>query len=305
MNFKKLISLFSVLALVGLAIIVSLRARSISGLPSSPSTNHQTTQVKLSPSPISPAPILAQGQTQVIGSTTAAGQPVKAVILLYHYIRVVPNPNQDKLGVNLSVSPDLFEKELRYLKERHYQVVNPETLFRAIRGQTLLPPQAVMLTFDDGYEDFYQAAFPLLKKFNLPSTLFMVAGFVDKPDGRYLTSEQLRGLDQSGLVTIGVHSFNHLNLTDPKVNLDREVTGAKDKLENLLGHPLTFYAYPAGRYNDQVLAAVRSAGFTLAVSTDPGSTHSEATRYRLARRRVGPDFASFLQALGDNKSPSP
>lgn len=225
-------------------------------------------------------------------------------ILTYHYFRVVPNPEQDKVGVGLSVSPNLFREQLIYLRDKGYSPIDFHQLDLALKGESFLPPKPVILTVDDGYQDFYTSGLPIIKEFNFPITLFMVAGFVDRADGRYLTSQQLKEIEQSGLVKIGVHGYSHFNLTNSKVNLKKEIAEAKESLENLLGHELDLFAYPYGRYNDQVIERVKQAGFRLAASTDKGLTHSPSFRFRLKRNRVGSNMYQFRIALGETKPTS-
>lgn len=220
-------------------------------------------------------------------------------ILIYHYFRVVSNPEQDKVGVGLSVSPSLFREQLTYLRDKGYTPIDFYQLDLALKGETTLPPKSVILTVDDGYQDFYTTGLPLIQEFNVPVTLFMVAGFVDRADGRYLTSQQIKEIDESGLVRIGVHGYSHFNLTNSRVDLEKEIGRAKESLESLLGHELDLFAYPYGRYNDQVLEKVKKAGFLLAASTDKGFTHSQSSRFQLKRNRVGSNMYQFRIALGE------
>lgn len=220
-------------------------------------------------------------------------------ILTYHYFRVVPNPEQDKVGVGLSVSPNLFREQLIYLRDKGYSPIDFYQLDLALKGLSSLPPKPVILTVDDGYQDFYTAGLPIIKEFNFPINLFMVAGFVDRADGRYLTGGQLKEIEESGLVKIGVHGYRHFNLTNSKVNLVQEIAGAKESLENLLRHKLDLFAYPYGRYNEEVLERVRQAGFLLAASTDKGFAHSQSSRFRLKRNSVGSNMYQFRIALGE------
>ena len=222
-------------------------------------------------------------------------------ILTYHYIRVVPNPEQDKLGVWLSVTPTIFREQLAYLKKHGYTTLSLLDLNNALEGKEILPSKPVVLTFDDGYADFYTSALPLLKEFNAKATQFVVAGFVDSPSGRYLTSQQVKELDESNLVTIGVHTWSHLNLSALNVDLNKEVVTAKKKLEELVGHQINILAYPYGKFNNQAINQVKNAGFQLAVSTEKGRTHSKENQYHLHRNGVASSIYSLQLALGEAK----
>ncbi len=226
--------------------------------------------------------------------------PIEVPILLYHYIRQVENPDQDQLGVSLSVSPQELESQLDYLELNGYHPISLVQLDRAIHSRTSLPNQPVILTFDDGYADFYDQAFPALTRKGFPAVVFMVAGFVDNQPDRYLTSEQIKILDQSGLITIGVHSLSHANLTNQKTNLEKEVFQAKKRLETIVGRQLDYFAYPSGKYSETVINSVRQAGFRLAFSTDQGTVHTLSNKYKLPRNRVGSSINSLVRALKPN-----
>lgn len=228
---------------------------------------------------------------------------IKVPIITYHYVRVVPNPSLDRLGERLSVTPSLFRKELDYLKSNNYTPITLKDLDLALENKSSLPNKPVVLTFDDGYEDFYTSAYPLLKEFNTKATLFMVAGFIGRTDQLYLTDSQLKELDSSGLVEIGVHSYSHNDMSGGNVNLHKETADAKQKLESVVGHSLDYFAYPYGKFNEQVIESVKSAGFRLSASTYGGFYHSQTDRFFLYRNSVGNNFARFLTSLGE-KTPT-
>ncbi|TSA45345.1 polysaccharide deacetylase family protein [bacterium] len=207
-------------------------------------------------------------------------------VMMYHYIRDIANPDSDRLGYNLSVSPALFEKQMKYLTDTGYQAISPEDLILAMQGEYTLPDKPILLTFDDGYEDFYTAAFPILKLHGFKSTAFVITGFVSEPDNRYLTWKQITELDQSGLVTIGSHTVRHKDLTtDP--HAWQEIADSKKTLENALGHPVTAFAYPGGAFNEQAASLVEKAGYGISFTTKFGIWHDYQNRFITTRVRAG------------------
>lgn len=206
-------------------------------------------------------------------------------VLMYHYIRISPDPETDRLGFNLSVTPENFRTQMEYLKKTGYTTVTPDEVYQALKTNAKLPSKSVLLTFDDGYADFYSTAYPVLKNLNLRATLFIVSGFVGNPDGRYVTWSQIKTMDQSGLITIGAHTVHHVNLTTSHTARD-EVVISKQTIERQLGHAITVFAYPSGDYNDAVARLVETAGFNLAFTTQPGTTMIASQRFFLPRVRI-------------------
>lgn len=211
-------------------------------------------------------------------------ETIKAPILMYHYIRDYQNP-QDKIGTGLSVSPQNFEEQLKIIQAEGFETITLDDMDSAWRGEKKLPEKPLIITFDDGYEDFYTAAFPLLQKYNMKATIYMIANLIEKPG--YLKSEQLKKLSASSLVTIGGHSLNHVDFYTLKRNeLKQEMTQAKKILENLLGNPVKHFAYPLGRYNKIIREEVERAGYSTATLIDLGYEHKEKDRYTLNRVRI-------------------
>jgi peptidoglycan/xylan/chitin deacetylase (PgdA/CDA1 family) len=139
----------------------------------------------------------------------------------------------------------------------------------ALALQSGAPPQrAVVLTFDDAHADFHAAALPLLVEAGLPATLFVPSGLLGSHG--HMAVAQLRECSAAG-VEIGGHSRGHVDLRGcDDAELEAEVRGCREELEDLLGRPVRSFAYPAGRYDARVEAAVRAAGYRLAVTTRRG-----------------------------------
>ncbi|MSQ15835.1 MAG: polysaccharide deacetylase family protein [Dehalococcoidia bacterium] len=221
---------------------------------------------------------------------------VNVPVLMYHYIRVNPTPN-DTLGLSLSVSPEDFEKHAAYLAKKGYNTITPTHLIEGIRGRQELPAKPILLTFDDGYQDFYTAALPILKKYNLKATLFVVTNLVGKPN--YVSWPMLHDIVQSGLVSIESHGLDHDNMTAKRSDLlTRQLVASKEVLEQTLGIKVNAFCYPAGRSNSIVEAAVNAAGYQLAFSTRYGRVHEPASVFSLPRLRVDGGSPYIERMLG-------
>lgn len=236
---------------------------------------------------------IAAASTSLAASAVSQSVP----ILMYHYIRPKPGP-EDPLGQSLSVEPQEFAREMDWLAEHGFTTLTLAEYGEARAGHHLLPSRPVVLTFDDGYRDFYTNAWPILLAQHFKATVFVITGVVGSP--QYMTWDMLRELDRSGLVEVAGHSVHHLDLTQLNASaLVSEVTGCAHDITQELGHSPVSFAYPAGRVNDAVVSAVRAAGFQFAVTTKPGAADAFDPLCLLPRLRVRGDatldeFAALL-----------
>lgn len=191
-------------------------------------------------------------------------------ILCYHRLGSVTS--------KMVVSPASFEAQMAWLVRHGYRVVRLADLTGFLAGQRPMPQRAVVLTFDDGYESFYRHAFPVLKKYGLPATVFVYTDFLGGGDA--LTWPQMQEMLASGLVDVQSHSKSHRNLIERlpgeteeryRVNLDAEMRVPRDLLERRLP-PLKVrhLAYPFGDADEAVVDSAARHGFELAATVVPG-----------------------------------
>ena len=237
--------------------------------------------------------------------TTVAGPPVaiapgpssiRVPILMYHYVRVNSDPN-DGLGFRLSVTPADFAAQMDWLYANGYHTVTMQDLDAFLSGQRGLPSRPIVLTFDDGYVDFFTAALPILRSHDFTAVSYVVSGFVDQP--RYMSASQVLAAQDAG-IEIGSHTVGHVDLTRQSVaGLLNQVSASKAALEALLGRPVVSFCYPSGRFGSREAAAVAAAGYQDATTTVSGSWHSLADRYMWTRIRVsgGEGLAQFANAV--------
>jgi peptidoglycan/xylan/chitin deacetylase (PgdA/CDA1 family) len=226
---------------------------------------------------------------------------VRVPILMYHYIRVNPDP-ADRLGFNLSVTPADFARQMDWLAASGYHPIDFDDLRGYLLGGGGLPDRPVVLTFDDGYRDLYTAAYPVLRAHHFKAVSYVVSGFVNSPAN--VTAEQVLEMDANG-IQIGAHTVSHADLTKlSAANLSHEVSDSKVSLETLLGHPVLDFCYPSGRFNDGVVHAVQTAGFLTATTTQPGLVHSAGDRFVWTRVRVS-GGESLDQLVADLGAPEP
>lgn len=209
-------------------------------------------------------------------------------ILMYHYIRVVTDPN-DTLGANLSVSPENFTKQLDYLAANNYQTISMQQLRDGFAGNYKIDAgkKPIIITFDDGYDDAYTQAFPILKKHNMTGVFYIITGQIGQSER--MTSNQIVELDKAGMV-ISSHTKNHLDIsTLATAQLNLQLSESKTYLEQLLGHPIVDFCYPAGKYNQNDITVLKNDGYLTATSTKTGIADKKSNLFELPRIRMQND----------------
>lgn len=221
------------------------------------------------------------------------GRAAEAIpILMYHVIGDGPN--------SLYVSVTDFRAQMEYLERSGYQAVTMQQVYEALAKGAPLPRRAVAITFDDGYESHYSAAFAILKQHHFLGTFYVITSFIGRQG--YLSAGQILEMDRAGM-EIDAHTRTHVDLTTLSPDrLTAEVAGSKDDLERLLGHEVSGFCYPAGRFTDAVVKAVAAAGYRDATTTELGLTAPGADVLRLPRVRVfrGESLQAFVRSLEPN-----
>ncbi len=205
-------------------------------------------------------------------------------VLMYHLVDYT-HPNSK----SPAVTPETFEAQMQFLKVHRYQVRPLVQVIVDLKAGKKIKPRTVCITFDDGTEDNFKNAFPVLKKLGLPATIFMITGNIGKPG--WLTEKQLKILDESE-VSIGSHTVTHAYLPQlAEQEIRRELTDSKLALESILGHPVTLFSYPAGGTTPEVRALVQTSGYEGAVTTNYGKIKHDF--YGLHRIKVSESNSLF------------
>lgn len=235
-------------------------------------------------------------------------------VLMYHMVR---DPVSGAKFNSLRVSPEMFEKQIRYLSENGWHFYTISELV-ALKDQ--LPEKSIAITFDDGYEDNFSNALPILKKYNAKATIYLV---VDRHDREWsskrkkknnsgelmaepkLLDEQVKELLKTGLIEIGSHTITHDNLPDiTKEQKYQEIVDSKKQIEELFDIKCRSFCYPFGLYDDTDLKLVEQAGYSNATTVERGIDNILQTNpYQLRRITIsGKDnFYAFLLKLKTGK----
>lgn len=211
-------------------------------------------------------------------------------ILMYHQVTNTPPPKQRRFAV----SPEIFEQQISYLVDRGYTFVTVDRLFDLVTSSSTPLDKTLALTFDDGYRSFYTNVFPVLKKYNIPATEYVITQDIGKQGS--LTWDMLGELVNSGLVEIGAHTVNHLSLKALPVEKQRYQIGeSKRILEEGLNISVTTVAYPFGLYGKGTKEVVKDLGFKGAVSIFSGDKPTSTDTF--AWRRVAITNADIGEKL--------
>lgn len=204
--------------------------------------------------------------------------PVMGPILMYHYLGEPPPRGERHRG--LWVHPEEFRGQLAALGRMGLRTVTSRGYLAGERG--------VWLTFDDGRRDNHDEGLGVLLEAGYRATFFVVVEetLAEKPGA--MTPGMVRELVAAGM-EIGSHTLTHPRLVRcTPAELEREVRGSREKLEDLLGQEVGAFCYPYGNFDERVMEAVRAAGYACACSTIRGNRNGEGDRWRLRRAMVQP-----------------
>jgi peptidoglycan/xylan/chitin deacetylase (PgdA/CDA1 family) len=216
----------------------------------------------------------------------AASRSMTVPILMYHYISVPPQ-KADRIRMDLSVTPANFDVEMAYLATHGYTSVSLYDVYNALATGALLPAKPVVITFDDGYRDVYVNAYPLLKKYHMTGTVFIISDPINSGNLAYLTWNMVKEMAQGGM-SIESHSRTHPDMRNRSYEfLVYEILGPIEAITAYTGQTPHFFCYPSGRYDAAVIRVLKSAHTWAAVTTQAGdSRHALSDAMTWTRVRV-------------------
>ena len=196
-------------------------------------------------------------------------------ILVYHRVS-----DTDTNPTTLKVAD--FDAQLKYLLDNGYHVIAPDDLLDAWASGKPLPKNPIILTFDDGHEDIYRNVFPILQKYNMRATVFIVTNHIGMKD--YLSWDFIRLLQAGGFMDFESHTMSYKDLTTLKGDkLWNEIYGSKQAIEWALQKPAKFIAYPDGKYTIDAEDTSKEVGFRAGFIEDYGLATNDSNSYVLTR----------------------
>lgn len=218
------------------------------------------------------------------------------VILMYHSVDRGEKLLEGYDG-KLIVSPETFRKQMKFLRDWNYKVIPLADFMEKIKAGERIPRKTVAITFDDGYRDNYLYAYPVLKEYGLPATIFVLVNFIGKR--HFLTWEDIRSMEKDA-ISIGSHTLSHAWLPDlDESSLKRELLESKRILERNTGQKIETLSYPLGAFNGKVKSAAREAGYIGAVATSPGRKKPKDDPYALKRVRISMSSENMFAFWGE------
>ncbi len=196
-------------------------------------------------------------------------------VIMYHSIDY-------EEGNELRVPKEKFREQMKYLKDSGYTTLTMDEVYGFMKNNKPVPEKSIVLTFDDGYKDNYENAYPILKEFGFKGTVFIITNCIDTDKG-FLTSKELKEMDKGGM-DIESHTLNHDKLDELSYNKQVEtLKGSKEVLEKLLNKKVKYIGYPYGKYNKDTMKAAEDAGYNVAFTTESGWSDKQQGIYKLHR----------------------
>lgn len=199
-----------------------------------------------------------------------------------------------------------FDSQIAYLI-RNFNIVSIDKILDECRYRTQLEDDTIAITFDDGYKDNYTHAYPILKKYNAPFTIFVSTGYIDTTN--MLTKEEIAAMHKDK-ITFGGHTVTHKVLSGlNREAATAEISGSKSALEQILKENVKYFAYPYGKkgrdFTNETMQIVKECGFTAAFSTKNGCIDSNGNYFALNRIGIRNVplfvFKSRLSGIFENK----
>ena len=211
-------------------------------------------------------------------TTYAKVEQYRVPILMYHYIRIAPQT--DRLGTKLSVTPSDFETQLKYFKDQNYTTIHMADLADPNRKEISKvydeKKKPLVITFDDGYQDAYDNAWPILSKYQFSATFYIIQDKIGQPN--YLTQDEINKLEEAGM-EIGSHGLEHLDLTKMNpLEAHRQIFNSKKNTQ--------IFCYPSGKYNVMIAGLVQQAGYLNAATTNEAIADQNSNLFELPRIRM-------------------
>lgn len=216
--------------------------------------------------------------------------PIKLPILMYHAIHTM-DPSEAP-NANLIVDPKVFEEQVKAMADDGYYFLTPEEAYRVLDKNEKPANKVVWLTFDDSMIDFYQIAYPIMKKYKVKATNNVITSYTDEKRVSNLSLEQMTEMKKNGM-SFQDHTVNHPDLSqESSESQTAELKDSKTYLDTNLNQETIAVAYPSGRYSDSTLKIAKSLNYKLGVTTNEGLASASDGLLSLNRIRILPSTSA-------------
>ncbi len=243
---------------------------------------------------VEPASVI---ETSILPASATSTNAVKVPVLVYHSVRPYIKGESKQQDI-YDVTPELLESELVYIRDHGYTTITFADVITHFGNGASLPEKPVILSFDDGWRNEYEHAFPLLKKYGMKGTFFIFTNPIVHHKAHWVTWNEVREMDKAGM-EIGGHTRTHPLLTKitSDAGLDKEIGESKGIIESEIGHPVTAFAYPFGAKNVQIEHAVERAGYQIARTSRSGVWNDPAHRFEFHGSLSTDNISDFEKLL--------
>ncbi len=229
-------------------------------------------------------PVFTVKQKPVVAAPVLVGNYAVPVLMYHRIDDLTPEQSKNALMRDLTVSPANFEQQIAYLKANNFTALTVDQIQEALLGGKPLPARSVVITMDDGYADTFDRAFPILRRYDFPATLFLITSMMTAEN--HVSWPDVDTMKRAGF-TYGSHTVTHPDLRTLSLSsLDIELRDSKRVLEDHFRSPIESIAYPSGECNDLVVERTRAAGYLTAWTKGGGPVQPGDDPYRLPRVRV-------------------
>jgi peptidoglycan/xylan/chitin deacetylase (PgdA/CDA1 family) len=198
-------------------------------------------------------------------------------VLMYHSIK-------DKSSNEYELNTKMFEKQIKYLYKKGYKSLTVDEYYKIIDEQIEPPKKAVLITFDDGIDDNYSMAYPILKKYDMNAAFFVVANWIDKEG--YMTKDEIIDLSENGM-DIECHGLDHEWFAEYSYEEQyRIIAEARSKISQILNKEINYFAFPYGNLNESAMTALYDMGFKIGFSSISGLSSKYDNRYCMKRQYI-------------------
>ncbi len=244
----------------------------------------QVTMPSSSPTP-SPSPSPSPSPQPSAAVEQLSGFCLNVPVIFYHHIEPLDQAKTEGHAA-LTVNAGVFEKQMAYLNQAGYTTISLDQLVNALAGHQHLGGKVIVITIDDGYQDLFTYAFPIIQKYHITTSLAIATGLVN--NSGYITWDQLKQMVGSGQVSTYDHTWSHASL--PVLSTSKaqyEIATGKQQLQANLGQNSNVFVYPYGSTSTNIINLLKSNGFMAAFATTPGITQCDSNIFSLHRTRIG------------------
>lgn len=236
--------------------------------------------------------IMAIGINQLWGLAGGRAADRKIPILLYHRVGYTSG--------HLTVSPERFVNDLQLLRGQGYKTITLETLQSFLLNRnTDLPEKPILITFDDGYLDNYEYAYPILKQYGMVASFFIITSMLW--DKERLSPEHIREMAVGGM-SFGSHTVSHRQLGKlTSDEMQEELNCSRATLESILGSSVQTIAYPRGSYSSETIKEAKGTGYLAGFTTNPGTCSLRSTIFELNRIPIFDYDTNILEIMAKYK----